>query len=78
VAAQPHDDRRGSGDRRHPLERRETSLGHLRNALQTLTLLSLTALGEGERRALRAAGERLWLALYELQRRSSLPPDRSS
>jgi hypothetical protein len=71
----PSDDRRAWSDRRHPVPRRETSAGHLRNALQTLTLLGLANLREEERQALRAAGERLWLALYEIQRPSARPSD---
>ena len=71
----PIDDRRAWRDRRHPVPSRETSAGHLRNALQTLTLLGLANVREEERQALRAAGERLWLALYEIQRPSARPSD---
>jgi len=71
----PIDDRRARNDRRHPVERRETGAGHLRNALQTLTLLRLADLREEEHEALRAAGERLWLALYEIQRHLGRPSD---
>jgi hypothetical protein len=71
----PIDDRRAWRDRRHPVPRRETSAGHLRNALQTLTLLGLANLREEERQALRSAGERLWLALYEIQRPPARPSD---
>jgi hypothetical protein len=71
----PIDDRRRRRERRAPVGRRETSVGHLRNALQTLALMRLAHLRDDEQRALRAAGERLWLALYEIQRPMARPSD---
>jgi hypothetical protein len=63
-------DRRDRSDRRHPMNRRETTSGHLRNALQTLMLLDLPQLDDEERAALSAAAQRLWFALFELQRQA--------
>jgi hypothetical protein len=71
-------DRRTPSDRRHTVPRRETGVGHLRNALQTLTLLQLSQLDEHERQALRGASARLWLALFEIQRLPETPSNSAS
>jgi hypothetical protein len=52
------------------MNRRETTSGHLRNALQTLMLLDLPQLDDEERAALSSAAQRLWFALFELQRQA--------
>ena len=62
-------DRRSAPERRAMLDRRETAGGHLRNALQMLTdLLDRDAADAELDSAVRAALERLWRCLREVQR----------
>ena len=53
----------------NPRGDRETASAHIRNAIQILgNLLDFGSLGEEDRKDVRAAIRRLWLALREIER----------
>lgn len=64
-------ERRGRGDRRRPVGRRESASGHIRNAIQVLENALVTSERDGDpvaRETLLAAIERLHHALHEVDR----------
>ncbi len=64
-------ERRGGGDRRRLLDRREAPSGHIRHAIQLLDpLIGHDTLAPDDREDLEAALRRLWFALGDIERTS--------